>query len=290
VTPINNPLGAGGGDILPNYWNPQRADPEIILPSSALEARLTAGLGAWGAWTVVQAATSQALVLVVAHMSKITTVSGSGWVQVGVDPAGGVNYAVRGEFAFHAFISGEGAAPIHTSTFRLAPYLVPAGSRVAMRGWVTGALADLSIQGYLGFILPAATWVDPWPNTYIVGGRATNQRRDPAVPGWYTVPQGAAWTQVIAAAPRDMLATAVEFDPSSGTGAQGEVVEMAVGAAGSELVFSRAGIPSVRLFGWAFGYQEFGRKALILRGEPVSLRKVAPFGGTHRIALYFEDL
>jgi len=54
-------------------------------------------------------------------------------------------------------------------------------------------------------------------------------------------------------------------------------------------VFSRAGIPSVRVYGWPFGYQEFGRKALVLSGERVAVRKVLP-GGTHRVALYFEDL
>jgi hypothetical protein len=278
----------GGGDVLPNYWNPQRADPEVILPSSGLEARPTAGLGAWGAWTTVQAATPRDLVLLAAHMSKITTASGSLWAQIGVDPTGGTSFTVRGGFAFHAFISGEGAAPLHTSTFRLAPYLIPAGSRVAMRGWATAG--DLSFQGYLALVVPAASWVDPWPDTYVAGGRATNQRRSPAVAGWLTVPAGSGWTQAVASAPNDMLLTAVELDPSSATGAQGDVVEVGVGAAGSEVVFSRAGIPSVRLFGWPFGYQEFGRKALVLSGERVALRKKLAGGGTHRLALYFEDL
>lgn len=278
----------GGGDVLPNYWNPQRADPEVVLPSSNLEAQATAALGAWGAWTTVQAATAGDLVLLAAHMSRITTASGSCWVQVGVDPTGGTSFTVRAEFAFHAFISGSGATPIHSSTFRLGPYLIPAGSRVAVRGWVTAG--DLRFQGYLALIAPAASWVDPWANTYIAGGRATRQRRVPAVAGWLTVPAGSGWTQAVASAPNDMLLTAVEIDPSSAAGTRGDVVEVGVGAAGSEVVFSRAGIPSLRILGWPFGYQEFGRKALVLSGERVAVRKAVVSGGTHRLALYFEDL
>jgi hypothetical protein len=278
----------GGGDVLPNYWNPQRADPEVILPSSGLEAQATAGLGAWGAWTTIQAATSVDLVLLAAHMSKITTASGSFWGQIGVDPTGGTSFTVRAEFAFHAYVFGSGASPIHSSTFRFEPYLIPGGSRVAMRGWVTAG--DLSFQGYLALVIPAASWVDPWPNTYVDGGRATKQRRSPAVAGWLTVPPGSGWTEAVASAPNDMLLTAVEIDPSSATGTRGDVVEVGVGAAGSEVVFSRAGIPSLRIFGWPFGYQEFGRKALVLSGERVAVRKKLVSGGTHRLALYFEDL
>ena len=220
-------------------------------------------------------------------MSKITTASGSLWAQIGVDPTGGTSFTVRAEFAFHAFISGSGAIPIHSNTFRLEPYLIPAGSRVAMRGWTSAG--DLRFQGYLALITPAASWVDPWPDTYIAGGRATKLRRSPAVPGWLTVPSGSGWTQAVASAPNDMLLTAVEVDPTSAAGLQGDVVEVGVGAAGSEVVFSRAGVPSVRIFGWPFGHQEFGRKALVLSGERVAVRK-ALAGGTHRMALYFEDV
>jgi hypothetical protein len=275
------------GDVLPNYWNPQRADPEVILPSSGFEARPTAAVGGWGAWTTVEAATAQDLVLLAAHVSKITTASCSLWVQVGVDPSGGSSFTVRGEFAFHCFISGSGAYPIHSSTFRFEPYLIPAGSRVAMRGWASAG--DLRFQGYLALVRPGASWVDPWPNTYIAGGRATNQRRSPAVAGWLTVPIGSGWTEAVVSAPNDMLLSAVEIDPTSITGLQGDVVEVGMGATGSEVVFSRAGIPSIRVNGWVFGYQEFGRKALVLSGERVAVRKVLA-GGTHRVALYFEDL
>jgi hypothetical protein len=275
------------GDLLPNYWNPQRGDPEVILPSSGMEARPSAAVGAWGAWITVEAATAQALVLLAAHINTLSTASCSLWAQVGVDPTGGTSFTVRAEFAFHCFISGSGAYPIHGSTFRLAPYLIPAGSRVAMRGWVTDG--SLYFQGYLALARPTASWYSPWPNTYIAGGRATSRRRSPAVAGWVSVPTGAGWTEVVASAPNDMLLSAVEFDPASAAGLLGDVVEVGVGAAGSEVVFSRAGIPSIRIMGWIFGYQEFGRKALVLSGERVAVRKVLT-DGTHRVALYFEDL
>jgi hypothetical protein len=284
---VGTPAGAGGGDLLPNYWNPQRGDPEVILPSSGWEARGTAVLGGWGAWVVVEAATAQALVLVAAHLSKVSTGSASLWVQVGVDPAGGVAYTVRAELAFHVGVAGAGSYPIHTSTFRLAPYLVPAGSRVAMRGWVSAA--DLRFQGYLALVRPAASWYTPWPNTYIAGGRATNQRRVPVVAGWLAVPGGPGWVQAVAAAANNMLVCAAEVDPASGSGLQGDVVEVGVGAPGAEVVFSRVGIPSFRVFGWPVGYQEFGRKALVLAGERVAVQTWLA-GGPYGVALYFEDL
>jgi hypothetical protein len=276
------------GDLLPNYWNAQRADPEVILPSSGLEAQATAGLGAWGAWTTIQAATPRDLVLLAAHVSKMTTASGSLWGQIGVDPTGGTSFTVRAEFAFHAYVFGSGASPIHSSTFRFEPYLIPGGSRVAMRGWVTAG--DFSFQGYLAFISPTATWVDPWPNTYIQGARATNLLRYPSVPSWVTLPALKQWVQVIASAATDLLLNAAEMDPSAAAGTRGEVLELGIGAPGAEVVYSRIGFPSMRVFGWAFGHQQSARKALVLAGERVSVRKVAAAPGPYRVALYAESL
>ena len=286
---VGTPAGGGGGDVLPNYWNPQRADPELIWPAGGLELQISAGVGAWGAWGVFMAAAPADLVMVALHLSKVTTASMSEWVQVGVDPAGGVAYVVRQEAGLHAFISGAGASPIHSTTLRLGARLVPAGSRVGMRAWVTAG--DVRVQGFLASVAPAPTalWYSPWPNTYIGGSRVVQQRRDPAVPGWLAVPAGAGWTQAVAAAPNDMLLTAVELDPAAAIGTRGIVVEVAVGAAGAEVVFSRVGIPSIRIFGWAFGHQELGRKALVLAGERVSVRQVTS-PGAHALALYWEDL
>jgi hypothetical protein len=284
----SRPAAAAAGDVLPNYWNPQRADPEVILPSGFVEVRAFAGVGSWGDWTIVEAPTSQDLVLLAAHMSKVTVSNCSLWVQVGVDPTGDHLWTARAEFAFHCFISGSGSYPIHSSTFRLAPYLIPAGSSVAVRGRVTSVDND-RFQGFLALVSPGASWVDPWPNTYIAGGRVTRQRRSPTAGSWLRVPAGSAWAQAVASAPNDMLVTAVEINPLSAQGFQGEVLEVGVGAAGSEVVFSRAGIPSVRVTGWAFGHQEFGRKALVLAGERVAVRELSGLG-PYDVGLYFEDL
>lgn len=278
---------AAGGDQLPNYWNAQRLEPSILLPSSGQEARPTAGIGAWGAWTQLEPAIGQDMVLVAAHFTFITTATMSGWVQIGADPAGGSSYSAVAETAMHAFIAGSGSAPIHARTSRLGPVPVTSGSSIGVRVYKTGGHAGCAI--WLSAILPTASWYDPWPNTYIAGSRVTQQRRYPTVPNWQTTAMSPAWAQVYASAPNDMLVTAAEWDPFNGAGTYGGRVEVGVGAAGSEVVAARVPFPSTSLLNVACGTQEFGRKSLILSEERVAVRHYNSLTAV-RVALYFEDL
>jgi len=281
-------VGAGGEvDLLPNYWNAQRLEPSTVLPSSYSDARPVAGIGAWGNWVSVEAAIAADLVLVALHYNVVTVQTGSCWMQLGYDPEGGTDYTVVEEVGEHAFISGTGAVPIHGGTRRLAPFLVLAGSRIGMRARKTAG--HTGVGAFLSAVSPEAGWVDPWPNTYIEGARVTGQRRFPVVNGWQNSVVQPTWTEVYAAAPNDMLLTALEWDPANAAGAQGEVVEVGVGPVGEEVVAARVGIPSIRILSWASGLQEFGRKALILSGERVVVRHGLA-SGTRRVALYFEDL
>jgi hypothetical protein len=282
--PVFNPLGAGG---LPNYWNPQRLEPSIILPSTYLACNFNAGIGAWGAWIILQPLLAQDSVLTALHCNLVTTASMSCWIQVGWLPPSGPPVVPFTESGIHAFVAGTGASPIHGTTARLAPIPVPLGTTVYIRAYKTAG--HVGCSAFLSLVRPAAAWYSPWPNTYIAGARATVQRRFPAVPGWQASSNQPVWTQVYAAAPNNMLLTAAEWDPANVAGLMGEVIEVGVGAAGSEVVLARVGIPSLYVNGWAFGYQEFGRKAIILAGERVVVRHQLA-GANRRVALYFEDI
>lgn len=281
------PPGGGASGGLPNYWNPQRLEPSIILPSNYLDVRPVAGVGAWGAWKQVQPAIAEDLVLLALHVNVITTASMSCWLQVGVDPAGGANYVAIAGAGMHAFIGGTGSAPIHGSTLRLAPNKILAGSSVGIRAYKTAG--DTRVAAYLSLIKPSAAWYSPWPNTYIAGGRASGPFRFPAVPNWLVSVQQPAWTSCLFNGPGDMLLTAAEWDPTRAAGIEGDVIEVGVGPAGSEVVLARVGIPSNALNGWPVGYQEFGRKAIIRAYETVSVRHWW-LASAARVALYLEYL
>jgi hypothetical protein len=274
----------GGGDLLPNYGNPHRASPEVILPSTGEERRGSGGNNAWGSWANVGDPTTQPLVLLAAHINRVATTRDLLWIQVGADPAGGTNYAPVAIFAIHAYISGSGAYPVHGSHIPLPPITITAGSSLAFRAWGTGT-GNHQFQGYLALLPTSASWYDPWPNTYITGARVSSIVRTPTVPTLITVDD--TYTQVLAAAPNAMLLTALEADFST-DGAPGQTFEVGVGPASYEVLFSRVGIPSTRLASGPYGYQTFARKALILPGERVAVRSVTAL--SHPIALYLENL
>src|SRR3990167_235340 len=173
----------GGGDELPNYWNPQRGDPDIIIPASGTSVVQVYGVGAWGAYAQVIAATPSDIVLTQVNLFKNTSASCVFWLEVAVGAAGAeVPLCHVGD---QTLISGAGASPLLTLSKRVGPYLIPAGSRIAARGWTTAGNTDGSV--ILSGIppAPAAAWATPWPNTYIGGSRVSGPyRRDPAVGGW----------------------------------------------------------------------------------------------------------
>jgi hypothetical protein len=283
------PGAGGGGDVLPNYWNPQRLDPEIILPSSYLGASVVFGAGAWGAWATVEPATAADYVLAMAHLSKVIANTGSLWLEIAIGPAGSeFPVAIVGA---HGFIAGSGAFPIITRPYRLEPIFIPAGSRVAARGYSNVGHPGSVVQLTVIPPSPTATWYSPWSNLYIGGGRATNLRRFPAVPNWVSINgSGGAWVTVIAAAANTLLLNAAEFDPLNAGGGASNVVEVAVGAAGSEQVLSRISIGTAVILAFCEGYSEAARKGIIFAGERVSARLVRAFVGPWRMAFYCEDI
>ena len=282
---------SGGGDILPNYWNPSRADPDIILRSTAAwGTSVTFGVGAWGSWFQIEAGYAEDLVLVQLDMTKTVTVTCSFWLEIGLGAAGSEEaIACVGQ---DVMITGSGAYPHLAWSRRLAPRLVPAGTRVAARGWTTAGYTDGVVNLSCIRPAPAALWCDPWPNSYIGGGRVIRTHRVPAVGGWLSVAGGGvSWTEVVAAAPNDMLFVAAQYDATNaGGGSLGNRVEVGVGASGQEVVFSRVAIPSGMSGTWPYGEHQVGRKSLILSGERVAARLMGSAAGPWRMAFYFEDL
>jgi len=282
------PPGAGGGDVLPNYWNPARGQPETILPINNREGAGSTGCGAWGNEVQLTAGLASDVVLLAAHISQVMVQSGDFWYELRAGPAG-ANSPIA-TFGWNDFITGSGAAPIVQRPFRLQPYLLPAGTRLAIRGY--SDLPPGSTTYFGAFVsavppAPTATWYSPWPNTYIGGTLATVQYRLPAVPGWQSVSN--VWTMIIGLTNTPHLITAAELNPADATGGPGQVVEIGTGAQGAEVAHTRIPFCSTRIFGFVFGHQESGRKGLILAGERVAARLIS--GDTPRnMGFYFEDL
>lgn len=278
------------GDALPNYWNPSRGEPDVTFPStSTYSATIVYGAGDWGSWYQVELSVPCDCVLTALHFSKVATASVSFWIQIGIGaPGSEVVIATVGQ---HVLISGSGANPFCAYTQRLAPYKVPAGSRIAARG--------LASAGHLGGRLnlsaikaaPDAMWYSPWPNTYIGGTRVTGTGRAPAAPSWQAVQGGGVqWTQFLASAPSDMLFNAAEFNPANSGGGDGNRFQLGVGPAGDVTPLSEVPMVGAGLVPWCSGYQEVGRKSLILSGETVWGRLMGPSAGPWSMACYFEYL
>jgi hypothetical protein len=294
--------GAAGGDLLPNYWNPTRDEPDIILPSSFRQATVNAGAGAWSAYSVVQAATAAAYELLSMHVHSAFPATAITWFELAVGAAGAeVPIAIT---ALHALISGAGSTPVIQDSRRVGPITIPAGSRLAYRAWTSGAAIAtglfLSLKPSPGAVgVPG--WYDPWPNTYIEGARintppnyAANDRYPlPVTPNtWVVIANGLGWTQIMAAAPNDLLFNALERETTGGAGGgAGNVFQLARGAAGAEVIISQVPLLAFAAIGYVYGYQEPGRKAIILSGERVSGRffLAIPAGGMD-VAPHFEDL
>jgi len=282
---------SGGGDVLPNYWNPSRGQPDVILPSAtSYSFVLTFPVGSWSAWIALEPALAADYVLACLALARVCTAAGSFWVQLALGP--GSPDTIVATVGQNILIAGSGAYPWAGYTLRLPPKLLPAGQSLFIRGRAEGGSGNGRLNVVCMPASPGATWYSPWPNTYIGGSRVTAVRRVPDVPNWVRVAGNAtAWTEVVASAPNDMLFTGAEFDPTNGGGgSMGNRLEVAVGPAGSEVVYSRVPFPSAMSGFWPFGYQEVGRKSLILAGERVSARLVTGGAGPWRMGLYLEDL
>jgi hypothetical protein len=280
--------GAGGGDLLPNYWNPSRGQPETILPTNYIPVVGTAGNNAWGSYVTLTAGLPDSLVLLSAHITQCVAASSEFWYELRATLIDG--YHTIATFGLQSIIAGSGSSPMVSRPFRLEPYTMPPGAILEIRAY--GAIPAPTNTQFYAFVsgIPwktLASWYDPWPNTYIAGTRATNQRRSIAVPNYHSI--GAAWTQILAAAPNDMLITAAELNGLEGKGSAGQVMEIGTGAAGAEVAHTRVPFPRMPIIAFTFGHQEPGRKGLVLNGERVVARMLS--GTTPRNgAVYFEDI
>lgn len=271
----------------PTYWNPHQAQPETILPSNYQEVRASAGDAAWGDWFLVEATLPAQLILLAAHVSRISVATSTTWFDIGIDPLGGTSYVSTCLFGEPIFIAGSGAAPIHQRTYRLPPLTVPAGASIAVRGYKTAGHA--AFQVYLSCLAPPLSWYTPWPNTYIKGQRVIARLRIPTVPGWVTVPVGSGWTHFGDTGPYDSLLDAAELDPFAADGGVGTVVEIALGPYDSEVLATRIPFASTRIYTYTFGYQEAGRKAFVPPWTRLSARVFGP-AYSHKLALYFDAI
>lgn len=276
--------GGGGGGI--GYWNPQRGNPEILLPVGNTSFR-SGALGAWSAYAQIIAATPAAYVSAAAHLAWVAPQSGTLHIQIATG-AGGAEVPII-EWAEGALIDGSGATPICYLTRDLAMLNIATGTRLSWRAWwdSAGGAPPCGLQLAVIDDGAAQLW-EPWNDDYPHGDLAVNQTpRVPATPGYIAVAATPAWTTVIAAAARDLLF--VGADRWHGATGSGTSIEIGIGAGGAEVLQSRVGFPGAALVLPGIGFQRPARKLKVLAGERVAARAVGG-GANNNFGFHFEAI
>lgn len=274
-----------GGGMQVGYFNPQRDSPELVYPAAgANPAFRTAALNAWSVYTTIIDPTPAALVLGAAHLSYIAPATGTLHIEIATGAAGAeVTIAAWDE---SALISGTGALPVIYLTRRLPPVHVAPAARLSYRTYWE-ATAGAPPSGLYLALYPygaAQTW-DAWDDTYPLGDRATLLSRTPAVGAWTNVPLAPTWTQLIAAAPSDLLLHSVTRTHTD-AGANC-LIEIGTGHGGAEVARSLIGIPGPAIIIVGTGTQEPARKLRINTDERVVARA---YGRAANIALNLESI
>lgn len=282
-TQVTETYGQPGGEVELGYLNPSR-QPPVIYPSTRQQCAVSFGAGAWGSWAQVEASTGVDTVLQQLLIGKVVGSSGSIWVQIGI---GAVNEEVPvATIGDNVFIAGSGSAPLVVFDKRLSPIPIPAGTRIVVRGWSNVGHAAGSVM--LINLPNPASWVTPWPDTYIEGGRSPVLSRLPVVPNWLAI--STTWTQVIAAAASDILLDGAEFNAMVGGGGTGNVLQVAVGAIGEEVTITEIPFVTAGLFSFLQAQVRTVRRAQILVGERVVARWVASVPASPQTAFNLELL
>jgi hypothetical protein len=249
----------------------RRDCPEIIEAQSAISNSVTYGVDTWSAWDQQVASLGYDGILVaasVAYRQRVTsTTNGSAvlrqrcWTGIGTGGAGSETEIARTMFGMGMLgalagvvddaVTGTADAPA-LAQMRITPRYIESGTRVAVRGYQTGDSANAAKRHYLVFYnaallrgsLRSIPWIDPrrW-----VEGNHDHQSDD--LPDTAEISPtsgtGAPWTfgsytDVSSSLDADYLIEGISWSQE----AEADVIaEVAVGAAGSEVVQARAGFP-----------------------------------------------
>lgn len=251
-----------------------RDNPEIIVPVDADPITLTTGSG-WTAWTEVTAGLASDLVLtrVLAAVAP-STVYADGRVEVGIGAAGS-EVAIAESTWLRSLLATSGAGGSALNPERVVPYLIAAGTRIALRARErSGGAATVRVylQGYLGggpTVQSLARLQQDYMNGTLTVASLTIPETAGIVLNSYVAWAWTAWAQALASAPTDLLVYGFGSGQPGATfySGGGGLIQLGVGAAGSEVAVGAAG--------YCYGTKPmlFGHPVLVEAGERVAVRQ-----------------
>lgn len=273
------------------YLNPQRGQPCRIVPNLANPAQISAGaVNVWSAWAQVTAGEASDTILGAAFYAFVSGVTDVYHFQLGIGAAGAE--VPIAEWEDGSLISGAGSIPVPGHSRRLPYVRIPAGTRIAIRGYDESAGPTTGgIGAYVALLpYPLAGW-DTWDDRYAAGDRSQGSTRTPAVGSWVALTAGSPgpWAQVVAAAPQEQLLIALQR--SAATNPRIAQYDIGLGPAGAEVVHERVATPLTNAIIPGITNAELPRPLRVHAGERVAVRQTYPGMGTAaQIALTFENI
>jgi hypothetical protein len=262
---------------------------ELVVPDNSSDIGVTPGVSwAWGSWTQMTAGLSFPFLLT--HVAMQLGFSGSGIIsayeplqmQVGQGASG--SETVINEIGTAMYCALSGTSPTAKAgpsfNFPVAPTIIPANTRLALRATEKSATQYLSPYCYLygynanNYSLPLYFKSLKEIEQLLKGLRTKVARVYPSAglssaltPG-STIWTWGSWTQIIASTSLSMLMTGIVVTPQA-VPRSGQV-EIGVGASGSEQAMSNVAVPGY--FGGGSGTYYLLRPFLVYKGERVSAR------------------
>lgn len=279
--------GAAAGGLAVGFENPARNQPERIVPFQANPTLRLAGLNAWSVWQQITAGEAADYVLAGMQVNYLVLDAGNINYQLGIGPAG-AEVPIFEWGTAHNIGGAVGTQPLVGAYVRTPFIKIPAATRIAVRTyWATAGVTQPRCGVYLALLpLAGLTW-SAWSDAYPQGTRATSQSRTPAVPNFINV-AAAGYTQILAAAPSDLLLYAVTGDKAGIIHGQ---LAVATGAAGAEVDHAILPMGGCLLNFFWYGYTMPCRPVLIHAGERVAARYDYNSGGlAQNLAFYFTAI
>ena len=289
------PAAAGGG------WTRRALNIERLYPDLTGNSLAIPGAAAWafGAYVQLSAATAADYYPSVIHSMVVAQVIATGvnHALVEVEIATGasgleVTYA---QYSLGLAFNTTVANPLLVTgwTYPCGPTLIPSGTRIVYRVRISVAATMLGLEVCLylgGHDAPPASDLTYALDPYLLGANTPHLLVTPvgsalAVPST-GYPNYAAWQQVFASAPFDLLVWGTSYALQAGLTSQGKHFQFGIGAAGSEVPYALIGLPS--RFNTQAGVQWLRRPLLVRAGERLAVRASGGTRTTDHQIMYEE--
>lgn len=246
VVGVVGATAGGGGGVAGVYYVQDR--PEIIVPVDAAAVSVVSGADAWSAWVQVTAGLGADFILThILAVSVAGTVYMNGQIEVGVGAAGSEVAVAESEWST-TLQAVSGAGGVSRDPRRVQYYRIPAGTRIAVRAYGRSGSNTVVVylQGYSGAgptVQSLATLQQGYVNGTVTLASLNMPETGGLVVSSFVAWAWTAWVQATAAAPARMLVYGFDsgLPGAAFYSADGGLIQLGVGAAGSEVVRGAAG-------------------------------------------------